>query len=589
MSHAERLAAVREMLSRSGVDGFILPRTDRHGSEYLPDCEQRVAWLTGFTGSAATVVITADRAAVFSDGRYTVQLAEEVDGGLFERCHLADDPPREWLGRHLPAGGRLGFDAYLTRKAEFRALEKVLARRGSSLLAIENPVDTVWTDRPAPPTAPAQRLDIRFAGTESRSKRASMGEAIARLGAEAMLVTTADHIAWLLNVRGGDIPYNPLCLSHLLLERDGGCRWFVDPHKTGALGPLDNAVEILPPEALETAIADLSGRRVLIDPTGTHLGYIDALEAAGAVIIEDTDPIALAKAKKNETEIQGAITAQKRDALAMLRFLCWLDTIPLDGSISELDAARRLEEERAKDPLYRGPSFETISAHGPNAALPHYRVTTTSSRPLTGGTVYLVDSGGQYPDGTTDITRTVALGKVNGDIRRTNTMVLKGHIAIARCRFPAGTSGAQLDTLARHPLWQAGLDFDHGTGHGVGAYLCVHEGPQRISKSGPAALEAGMIVSNEPGYYRTGQFGIRIENLVVVAPASKSASDERRMHAFDTITLCPIDRRLIDGDLLDDGERTWLDAYHARVRHELAPLVEDTAIRHWLEAATTPL
>ncbi|MCB1971642.1 MAG: aminopeptidase P family protein [Geminicoccaceae bacterium] len=589
MSFAKRLEAVRDELRRSSVDAFILQRTDRHGSEYLPECEQRVAWLTGFTGSAATVAVTIDQAAVFSDGRYTVQLGEEVDSALFERCHLIDEPPRQWLEERLSSGSRLGHDAWLTKKAERKSLKAMMSRKGGELITIENPVDAVWKDRPAAPLAPVHALDIEYSGLATSAKRTAMARSIAKAGADALLVTATDHIAWLLNIRGNDIPFNPLCLSYLLLKSDGLCLWMVDPRKLGDLETLGDGIEIAPYDALDQTISSLSGKAVLVDPAYTHVGFIDILEAAGARVVEGDDPIVMAKAVKNDVEIRGAIAAQERDGAAMVRFLHWLDNIPHDGTVSEMDAVRQLELERAADPLYRGPSFDTISAHGPHAALPHYRVSDKSNRPLTAGTTYLVDSGGQYPDGTTDITRTIAMGEVSPEVKRTFTLVLKGHIALATALFPRGTSGAQLDTLARHPLWQAGLDFDHGTGHGIGAYLCVHEGPQRIARTGNVPLKPGMIVSNEPGYYKTGHFGIRIENLVVVEAVPKTDGEEREFHRFKTITLCPIDRRMIDMALLDTDEKQWLDTYHERVRSRLLPLINEAACRAWFERATAPL
>ena len=588
MTHAERLKALRAELQRAAVDAFLLQRTDAHGSEYLPDGEQRVAWLTGFTGSAAMVALTRTKAAVFSDGRYTVQLAEEVDESLFERRHVIKEPPAGWLESNMPEGGRLGYDPMLTRKAELERLEKVVGKLGGQLCAIDDPFPAIWADRPAPPVAPVERLDDAYAGETSAAKRERIGKEIEKAAAAGILVTATDNIAWLLNIRGADIPFNPLCLSHLLLNADGTCRWLVDPRKIPDGFVLDSAVMIENPDRLDAVITEQAGRKILVDPALTHVGYMRKLEAAGAGILEAADPITLAKAKKNATEIRGAIEAQRRDGAAMVRFLAWLDVQPKDGTVSEISAADRLLAERSKDPLFRGPSFDTISAHGPHAALPHYRVTTASDRPLTGGTVYLVDSGGQYLDGTTDITRTIALGTVSDEIRTRNTLVLQGHIRLAVTRFPTSTSGAQLDTLARHALWQRGLDFDHGTGHGIGSYLCVHEGPNRIAKTGTAALEPGMITSNEPGYYKAGAYGIRIENLVVTEKADPQPEGaEREMLAFHTITLCPIDRRLVVTEMLDAEERRWLDDYHARVLAELSPLL-DEGDRAWLRQACAP-
>lgn len=588
--HAARLADLRAQLRAREVDGFVLMRTDEHGSEYLPGYAERVAWLTGFTGSAAQAVVLMERAAVFSDGRYTVQLAQEVDPDLFERCHIVEDPPTRWLERHLLEGARLGYDPWLARRAERDRLAKIVEAKGGALVAMEpNPVDAIWPDRPPAPIAPVRPHDERYAGESSADKRLRVGREVGEKGADALLLTAADSIAWLLNVRGGDIPYNPLTLSYALLEPDGSCRWFVDPRKLPKGLSLPNAVRVEPIAGFPEALAELGGRgaKVMVDPASAHIAFLDRLVSAGARLVEADDPCVLAKARKNAVEIEGAIAAQRRDGAAVVRFLAWLDAQPHDGSLDEMGAAERLLAERARDPLFRGPSFETISAHGPNSALPHYRVSPTTNRPLTGGTLYLVDSGGQYLDATTDITRTVALGAPTPEMAQRFTLVLRGMIAIATSVFPTGTTGAQIDGFARAALWRHGLDFDHGTGHGVGSYLCVHEGPARISKLGTVPLEPGMILSDEPGYYKQGAYGIRIENLVVVEPRPKPEGGERDLLGFRTLTLCPIDRRLIDPTLLTPEERSWLDAYHARVREELMPLVDEAA--DWLEKACDPL
>jgi Xaa-Pro aminopeptidase len=589
---AERLARLRAELARQGVDGIILQRTDQHGSEYLPDSEARLAWLTGFTGSAGEAVVLADAAAVFSDGRYTVQIGQEVDPALFERCHITEQPPATWLAQRLGAGMVLGYDPKLTRKAQHDRLERLCRDKDATLVPLEtNPVDRIWTDRPAAPLGPAVRQDERYAGEASAAKRQRMAEAVAKAGADWLLVTAADSIAWLLNIRGADVPFNPLCLSHLLLDADGKAIWFVDSAKLGGAPPVDNAVEIRGYAAIDDGLAALgrNGARVLVDPSLNAVGFAEIMRRHGGKVVEGSDPIPLAKARKNEVEIAGALDAQRRDGAAVARFLAWLDAQPLDGSVDERAAARRLHDERSRDPLFRGPSFETISAHGPNAALPHYRVTAASNRPLTPNTLYLVDSGGQYPDGTTDITRTVALGQPSAEMQSRFTLVLKGFIALSEAVFPAGTSGSQIDMLARQFLWRRGLDYDHGTGHGIGSYLCVHEGPQRLAKrGGDVALAPGMIVSNEPGYYKPDEYGIRTENLVLVERAAMPEDGDRELLCFRTLTLAPIDRRLIDLHQLSEPERLWLDAYHARVLQELGPLL-DAATRGWLERATAPL
>lgn len=584
--HATRLADLRAQLGRHDVDGLFLPRTDEHNSEYLPAAAERVAWLTGFTGSAAQVLVLPEVAAVFSDGRYTVQLDAEVDPALFERCHMVTTPPSAWLARHAPEGVRLGYDPFLVKKAERDRLTRALASKSGTLVALPaNPIDAIWAKRPAPPTAAVRRLDERYAGESDAAKRERIGAVVGEK-ADQLLLTGADSIAWLLNVRGADIPYNPLCLSFLLLARDGTCRWFVDPAKLPDDLRLPNAVAIEPATALLPALDGLGDSRVLVDPTETHLGFIGRLEAVGATVVEGDNPVLLAKARKNPVELKGAVDAQRRDGAAVARFLTWLDAQPNDGSVSEIDAADRLLAERAKDPLFQGESFPAISAHGPSSALPHYRALPGSDRPLTGATLYLIDSGGQYLDATTDITRTVALGEPTALMRDRFTRVLKGHIAIATARFPTGTTGAQLDPFARRALWQAGLDFDHGTGHGVGSFLGVHEGPARIAKTGHVALERGMILSNEPGYYKAGEWGIRIENLVAVEERGIPDGGDRPLLGFMNLTLCPIDRRLIDVTLLDPAERDWLDRYHAGVEEALRELVDDPA---WLAKACAPL
>ncbi len=591
--HADRLAALRRVLARHGVDGFVLPRTDEHGSEYLPPSAERVAWLTGFTGSAATVVVLAEKAAIFSDGRYTVQLAEQVDASLFERCHAVETPPTRWLERHLPKRARLGFDPFLTRRADYERLAKVVDAKGGALVPLEpNPVDAIWTDRPPPPLAPAFAHELRYAGLSSAEKRRRIAAELAAKGADHLLVTAADAVAWLLNIRGRDIPYNPLCLSFALLDADGGCRWFVDPRKLGADLHLDPGVVVEPVERLLPALDELglAGCTVLADPAEVHLGFLERLRAAGARLIEADDPIQLAKAVKNPVEIEGARAAQRRDGAAVVRFLAWLEREGLPAGVDELAAAERLDRERARDPLFEGPSFPTISAVGPNAALPHYRTTPRTNRRLEPGTVYLVDSGGQYRDATTDITRTIALGDVAAPIKERFTAVLEGHVALAEAVFPVGTTGGQLDTLARLALWRRGLDFDHGTGHGVGSFSCVHEGPQRISKAGAGvALKPGMIVSNEPGYYAPGAYGMRTENLLLVVERGTPPGGDRPLLGFEVLTSCPIDKRLLAPALLSPETRAWLDAYHARVWTELAPLLDDAADRAWLERACAPL
>ena len=482
-------ARLRERLRERGADGLFLPRTDEHGSEYLPPSAERVAWLTGFTGSAAQVVVLAEKAAVFSDGRYTVQLAQEVDGALFERRHVVDRPAVQ-VARGQPARGRPArLRPVPGQRAERERLEKAVAARGGSLVALDpDPVDEVWPDRPPRPLGRVERQDDRYAGESSAAKRARIGDQVGAKGADWLLLTGADSIAWLLNVRGSDIPYNPLCLSFALLGADATCRWFVDPRKLPGGLDLGNAVAPEPIDGFLDALDQLgrSGAKIWVDPQEAHLGYLERLQAAGARLVEADNPVLLAKSCKNPVEIEGAVDAQRRDGAAVARFLAWLDRQPLDGGLDEIGAAERLLAERAKDPLFRGESFPAISAHGPNGALPHYRSTPESNRPLTGGTLYLVDSGGQYLDATTDITRTVALGEPDGRDARAVHAGAQGPHRHRHRRLPGGHRRRPARHAGPHAALAAGLDFDHGTGHGVGAYLCVHEGPPRISKQGGA-------------------------------------------------------------------------------------------------------
>jgi Xaa-Pro aminopeptidase len=571
--HAARLAALRAELGRRGLDGFAVPHADEHQGEYLPLRAERLAWLTGFTGSAGMALVLADEAAVFADGRYTLQVETQVDTALFTPQHLTEQPPATWLEAHMPAGAKLGYDPWLHTEVQVTGLRAAAEKAGGELVACaDNPLDAVWADQPPPPIAPVEAHSLDFAGKASAEKRGEAAEALRAAGAEAAVLTLPDSIAWLLNVRGGDVARTPLPLSFAVLHGDA------TDELAAALDGLGRA-----------------GKRVLADRASAAAWVFEALRAAGATPVEGADPCQLPKAKKNDVELAGTRRAHRRDGASLCRFLARLAAETparaegggdLVGGLGEIEAAERLLEFRRGNENFRDLSFDTISAAGPNAALPHYRVTLESERRLGLGELYLVDSGGQYLDGTTDVTRTVAVGGPSPEMRERFTRVLKGHIALATARFPKGTTGSQLDTLARVALWQAGLDFDHGTGHGVGSYLGVHEGPQRISKvPNKVALEPGMIVSNEPGYYKEGAYGIRIENLVAVIEDEARPGDERPMLAFETLTLAPIDPNLVESALLTPEETAWLDAYHARVRETLTPLV-DEATAKWLEAAT---
>lgn len=579
----EAADALRSELRRRGLDGFVVPRADEHQGEYVPPSAARLAWLTGFTGSAGVAVLLLEKGAVFSDGRYTLQMPEQVDTEVFECRHIGDDPPAEWIAANLPAEGALGYDPWLHVEKEVRRFEEAVGKAGGRLVACEdNPLDAVWADRPAPPAAPIVAHDIAHAGRDSADKRRELAAALAGAGRDAAVLTLPDSIAWLLNMRGGDVSHTPLPLSFALLDREGRVELFVDPAKPApGLGEhLGNEVSLAPPEAFGPALDALTARTVQVDAASAPVWVLSRLEAAGAELVRERDPCILPKARKNEGEIAGTRAAHRRDAGAMADFLAWLDREGPSGRQTELSAAARLRGCREKLPLFRDLSFPTISGAGPNGAIVHYGVTEATDRVLAPGMLYLVDSGAQFLDGTTDITRTVAIGTPTDHQRACFTRVLKGHIALATARFPEGTTGAQLDALARAPLWQGGLDFDHGTGHGVGSYLSVHEGPQRVARSGNEPLLAGMIVSNEPGYYEAGAFGIRIENLLLV----RGDPDFPGMLSFETLTFAPIDRRLIDTALLTPAERDWLNAYHAQVRKIAA--CEDPL---WLEAATAPI
>ena len=587
-----RLAALRAALARRGLDGFVVPLSDEHQGEYVARRAQRLAWLTGFTGSAGMAIVLAERAALFVDGRYVLQAAAQVDGALYEHRHISEAPADAWLRQHLFDGAALGYDPALHGARERDRLAAPCRAAGARLVpCADNPIDALWEDQPPPPLGPIAPHPVRFAGVNAEEKRETIAGHLAEQGTDAAVLSAPDSIAWLLNVRGADVANSPLPHSFAIVHGDGGADWFVDARKLlpEVLPHLGNRVRVRTPEALAGILDGLAGagRTVLVDAAATPVWMVDRLADGGAEVIRGADPCALPKACKNAVELAGIRAAHRRDGAALTRFLAWL-AAARPGSVTEIDAAARLAAMRAGGDHYRGPSFDTISGAGPNGAIVHYRVTAESNRRLAPGSLYLVDSGGQYLDGTTDVTRTVAIGAPAPEHRDRFTRVLRGHIALATARFPCGTSGAQLDTLARQFLWQAGLDYDHGTGHGVGSYLNVHEGPQRISRLGSeAALAPGMVVSNEPGYYKTGAYGIRIENLVAV---TKSDVGDRGFLAFETLTLAPIDRALVDPAMLTAGERAWLDAYHARVAEALAPLLaDDEEALAWLRAAAAPL
>jgi Xaa-Pro aminopeptidase len=587
-----RLAALRAELRRQGLDGFIVPRGDEHQGEYVPARAERLAWLTGFTGSAGLAIVLPTRAAIFVDGRYTLQVRQQVDTAAFEPRHLIDEPPQDWLAANADSGARIGFDPWVHTEDALQRLRAGAAKAGAALVpAGANPVDAVWRNQPPPPLAPVRPHPLQFAGKSAADKRAELAAKLSADGVAAAVISAPDSIAWLLNIRGGDVPHTPLPLSFAILHASGAVDLFIDPRKltSAARAHLGNGVTVAPPDAFGPALDRIARDRskVLLDAATGAVWIGERLSQVGAAVTRGSDPCALPKACKNPVELDNTRRAHVRDGAALTRFLAWLAQEAPKGAVDELAAAERLFALRRGGEAFRDTSFTTISGAGANGAIVHYRSTRATNARLAPGMLYLVDSGAQYLDGTTDVTRTVAIGAPGAEERDRFTRVLKGHIALATARFPKGTTGSQLDALARVALWRAGLDYDHGTGHGVGSYLSVHEGPQRISKvPNTIALQPGMIVSNEPGYYKTGAYGIRIENLVAVRESPDQA--ERPMLDFETLTLAPIDRALIASDALDDGERAWLDDYHARVRATLTPLL-DAATARWLEEATRPI
>ena len=592
-AYAARLPRLREALNSAGVDGFLVPLADEYQSEFPPPGAQRLAWLTGFGGSAGIAAVLSDRAAIFVDGRYTLQVRDQVDTNLFEPRHLTQQPLSAWLTEYA-AGKRIGYDPWLHTADGLARLETSLDKAGVSLVPMDpNPLDQVWEDQPPPPADPAFVYGDALAGRNSADKRAEIAGVLKREGADAAVITAPESIAWLLNIRGNDLSHTPVALSFAIIRADGAVGWFIAPEKVPAdvaahVGP---DVTIAPRDAFAPALEALGaqGGVVMVARATAPVRVMELLEKAGAKLLRGSDPCELPKACKNSAEIAGIRAAHIRDGAALSRFLCWLSETAPDGGVDELSAAAKLYDFRAGGEYFHGLSFDTISGAGSNGAIVHYRVTDSTNRALEPGMLYLVDSGAQYLDGTTDVTRTVAIGAPTDEMRDRFTRVLKGHIAIATARFPAGTSGGALDSFARRPLWQAGLDFDHGTGHGVGCFLGVHEGPQRIAKrAADVPLRPGMVVSNEPGFYKEGGFGIRIENLELVRTQIPQAGEELEMLAFEALTLAPIDRTLVDVTLLDDGEIAWWNGYHKRVLETVGPLVDEKT-RDWMEECCAPL
>jgi len=598
LTHEARLEALRAELARRGLDGFVIPISDEHMSEYVGAYAQRLGWLTGFGGSAGTAVVLADKAAIFVDGRYTIQVREQVDGRLYEYQSVPQTSPGAWLAAHVRPGMVIGYDAWLHAKPWADGAAAALKARGASLKAVEgNPLDAVWEDQPAPSPAPAVPHADQYAGQSVAEKRAQVAQWLEARGADAAVVTALDGVAWLLNMRGADVSRTPVALSFVIAHADGTADLFIAPEKVNPalVAHLGNAVRIHDRAAFVPALKAFGGKTVAVDPERAVAAVFHALEEGGARVLTLTDPTVLPKACKNPVEQAGHRAAQSRDGAAVSRFLHWLSVAAPKGGETELSASARLLAEREKTGLLKDLSFDTISGAGPNAAIPHYHVDEQSNRAIEPNSVYLVDSGGQYLDGTTDITRTVWVGPdaAPAEVKDRFTRVLKGHIALDQAVFPVGTAGSQLDSFARQFLWAAGLDYAHGTGHGVGSFLAVHEGPQRIAKAagGQAGttqgLLPGMILSNEPGYYKAGAYGIRIENLVLVEERA-IAGAEGPFCGFETLTFVPIDRALVDLDLLTPAERAWWNAYHARTLALLAPQLEGADLA-WLEAACAPL
>ncbi len=587
---AERVAKLRVELAKRKLDGIVVTRADHHQNEYVPPCEERIAWLSGFTGSAAAIIVLADRAALFTDGRYTLQAKEQVDGSVFALEHLVTRPPSEWIADNLPTGAALAYDPWRSTLDGVERLQKACARAGGKAVPLdENLIDLIWSGRPAEPLAKVVLHDLKFAGESAEAKIARVQSELAKAKLDALVLSDPSSVAWTFNIRGGDVAHTPLPISWSIVPREGSPSLFIDARKLSneVRAALSKLADVREPRDFEVELHEAAsgGRAIRLDQGTAPRKLADIIEKAGGSVSKGVDPVMRMKAVKSAAEIAGAKAAHLRDAAALAKFLCWLDR---EGAgKSEIEAVIALEELRCKTGRLKDISFPTISGSGPNGAIVHYRVTEKTNRKLGRGELFLIDSGAQYEDGTTDVTRTVAIGTPSEEMRERFTLVLKGHIAIARAVFPDGTNGAQLDSFARAPLWAAGLDYDHGTGHGVGSYLSVHEGPARISKLGAAALEPGMILSNEPGYYKTGAYGIRIENLILVTPHHAPKDAEKKLLGFETLTLAPLDRRLIVPAMLSAAELNWLNDYHRRVRESLASHL-DRETGTWLEAVTAP-
>lgn len=590
-SYEIRLQKLRALISEQGGQGFLIPRTDAFQGEYVAPCDERLAWLTGFTGSAGLAVILQDKAALFVDGRYTLQAHQQVDTSLYEIHHLVDEPADRWICENLKPQQKLLYDPWLHTVSQIGRWQKSFKNSDVGLESVvSNPLDQLWIDRPELPSSLLKIHDIKFSGKSSQEKRQQIADFLKKIEADGVLLSKSESIAWLYNIRGGDIPHTPVAHAFALFWADKSTDFFIDPRKvTGQITThLGKEVRIHDISTLESFLEKLSKKTIVLDPSITSIHLNSFL--AGCLVIYENDPCELPKSLKNDVELEGARQAHVRDGVAVTKFLAWLAKEVEEGhKLTEISASDQLANFRREQELFQDLSFETISGFGSNGAVVHYRATSESNKSLKPNNIYLLDSGGQYLDGTTDITRTIAIGQPTEEQRENFTRVLKGHIALAMAVFPKGTTGSQLDVLARLPLWQAGLDYDHGTGHGVGSYLGVHEGPQRISKTpSTTALQPGMILSNEPGYYKTNAYGIRIENLVAVVEAHELQFSERSILCFETLTLVPIDLTLVVSELLTSSEKEWLNTYHLRVRESLLPHVDpDTAA--WLITSTEPV
>ena len=595
-TYADRLSVLRQQLTADRLDGFIVPLTDEHMSEYVGSYAQRLAWLTGFEGSAGSAVVLPAEAAIFTDGRYTLQVRSQVDGEQWSYQSVPETSVAAWLKEHAPQGGRIGYDPWLHSRSWVRQATEALAARGAELVPVAaNPIDKVWSDRPAASNAKLNVHPERLAGRSSADKRQEIADWLTGQGADAAVLAALDSIAWTFNIRGTDVSHTPVALAYALVRSDGTADLFVAGEKIDAelRQHLGNGVRLHERAAFEGALRELGGKTVAVDPERSVAAIFEALEQAGAKVVALRDPTVLPRAIKNEAELAGHRAAQARDGATMVRFLRWVEAEAPGGELDELTASDKLEALRRGNGELRDLSFDSISGAGPNGAIVHYRSSEKTNRKLESGSLYLIDSGGQYEDGTTDITRTLAIGEPTQEMCDRFTRVLQGHIALATAVFPKGTRGGQLDSFARRPLWEAGLDYAHGTGHGVGSFLSVHEGPQRIAPVGGAyaggdePLAAGMILSNEPGYYKTGEYGIRIENLVLVVQQAIEGA-EKEMLGFETLTFTPIERRLIVKEMLSDRELEWLNGYHAEVVAKIGPGLSGEE-REWLEEACAPL